>query len=54
MSVRYSEDEKDVVYRERANGRWEYFVYADRRRFDVTESWVRQMEYNGTARVVDF
>ncbi len=42
----------DTIYRERANGRWEYWMYCDGKRVYVPEHLAYRYKINGTARIV--
>ncbi len=42
----------EAVYRERANGRFEFWVYSDGLRVMVTESWVQRELRRKNARLI--
>jgi hypothetical protein len=42
----------DTIYRERANGRFEFWTYADGRRVFVSASWAQREVARKTARLV--
>ncbi len=41
-----------TIYKERSNGRWEYWTYCDNRRVNLTEAFVRKEIGNGANIVV--
>jgi hypothetical protein len=42
----------DTIYRERANGRWEYYTYVEGRACYVSGAWAETQAARGTARIV--
>jgi hypothetical protein len=42
----------DTVYRERANGQWEYYTYVEGRTYYVTEAWAEKQSAKGYARII--
>jgi hypothetical protein len=43
----------DTIYRERANGRWEYWTYSDGARVMVSAAWAERQRERGTVRIVN-
>ena len=43
----------DTFYRERANGRWEYWMYSEGRRWYLKAAFVERAIRRGTARLVE-
>ncbi len=41
------------VYKERANGRWEYWIYADGQRVTLNATAVRREEKRGNVKVIN-
>ena len=42
----------DTVYRERANGRWEYWTYTEGRKYFLPEATALRWMHAGTAKMV--
>lgn len=44
--------DRETVYRDRANGRWEYWTYCDGGRVAVSAAWVERELARGRIRIV--
>jgi hypothetical protein len=42
----------DTFYRERANGKWEYWAYSDGRRVYINSAWAEQAINRKTAKLI--
>ena len=42
----------DTFYRERANGRWEYWTYSEGRRIPISGEWALRQIQRGSAELV--
>ena len=42
----------DTFYKERANGRWEYWTYSDGRKVRIERWWAEREVGRGTAKMV--
>ena len=42
----------DTFYKERANGRWEYWTYSDGTRVYINGAWAERQVRRGTAKLV--
>jgi hypothetical protein len=42
----------DTIYKEHANGRWEYWTYSDGRKYAVSGVWAEKQAMRGTAKII--
>lgn len=42
----------DTFYKERANGRWEYWTYSDGRKYRINGQWAEKEVARGTAQMI--
>ncbi len=42
----------DTFYKERANGRWEYWTYSDGRKYQISGKWAEREAARGTAKII--